>query len=253
MLMDKWRGRRRSAPAAGGQYRVVAHRPVWRAVVAVGVALVVVVAAALGYWLGAATRDLDATYLEALETRERALEVEVDSLTRDLADARLARNVDAEAARSLRDTISEMQERIGGLREEVTFYKSLMAPSSIERGLQIAEFDLGPGEGERVFVYHLLLTQAEERRSWVSGQARIAVEGLRTLEDGSVAEASLPLSDLSGLEDYPLRFRFRYFQGFEGQLTLPEGFRPRAVVVSVAPSGGAEASERRFDWIVQSG
>ena len=253
MLMDKWRGRRRSVPAAGGQYRVVAHRPVWRAVAAAGVALVVMIAAALGYWLGAATRDLDATYLDALETRERALEAEVDALTRQLADSRLAQNVDAEAARSLRDTISEMQERIGGLREEVTFYKSLMAPSSIERGLQIAEFDLGRGEGDDTFVYHLLLTQAEERRSWVSGRARIAVEGLRTREDGSVAEESLPLSDLTSLEEYPLRFRFRYFQDFEGQLTLPEGFRPRTVVVSVAPSGGgAEPAERRFDWIVET-
>lgn len=251
--MDKWRRLKRPAPGAGGQYRVVAHRPVWRAVAAAGVALVVAAAAGLGYWLGAATRDLDTTYLEALETRERALKADVDALTRELADARLAQNVDAEAARSLRDTISEMQERIGGLREEVTFYKSLMAPSSIERGLQIAEFDLGAGERDGTFVYHLLLTQAEERRSWVSGRARVAVEGLRTEEDGTVVEASLPLSDLTSLEEYPLRFRFRYFQDFEGLLTLPDGFRPRAVVVTVAPAGGAEPAERRFDWILQTG
>jgi len=250
--MEKLRNLVSPTPAAGDSYRVVAHRPAQRAVLAFCVALVVLAAAAFGYWLGLAKRDLDVTYLQALETRERALEARVDALNRELADSRLTQTVDSQAAQSLRETIAEMRDRLAGLREEVTFYKSLMAPSSLERGLQIAELDLASGEAGNEFTYQLLLTQAEERRSWVQGRVEVEVRGVRGGGDGSGAEEALPLSAISEVEDYPMRFRFRYFQDFSGRLTLPDGFRPQAVVVTATPSGGgAERTERRFDWIVQ--
>jgi hypothetical protein len=250
--MEKLRKLVSRPPAAGERYRVVAHRPAQRAALACGVIAVVLAAAGLGYWLGVSKRALDVTYLEALETRERALETRVEALNRELADARLTQSVDSQAAQSLRQTIAEMRDRLAGLREEVTFYKSLMAPSSLERGLQIAELDLGSGEADNEYTYHLLLTQAEERRSWVQGRVEVEVRGVRGGGEGSGAEEALPLTAISEVENYPLRFRFRYFQDFSGVVTLPEGFRPQAVVVVATPSGGgAERAERRFDWIVQ--
>jgi len=240
--------------ATGDRYRVVAHRPAQRAVLVIGVVSVVLAAVGFGYWLGLSKRALDVTYLEALETRDRALETRVETLNRELADARLTQAVDSQAAQSLRETIAEMRDRLAGLREEVTFYKSLMAPSSLERGLQIAELELGSGEAGHEFTYQLLLTQAEERRSWVQGRVEVEVRGVRGGGDGSGAEEALPLSTISKLEDYPMRFRFRYFQDFSGVVTLPDGFRPQAVVVVATPSGGgAERAERRFDWVVRSG
>lgn len=208
----------------------------------------------MGFWLGVRKGDLDVEYLESLEVRARALEGRVDSLTRDLADARLTRNVDAQAAQSLRETIAELRDQQAGLREEVTFYKSLMAPSSIERGLQIAELELGRGEADNQFTYHLLLTQAEERRDWVQGNVTLDVQGVRARLDGSSAEEVLPLTDLTDVDPYPMKFRFRYFQNFRGTVTLPEGFRPQSVRVTVVPRGrSGDRDERSFDWIVDAG
>jgi hypothetical protein len=162
--------------------------------------------------------------------------------------------VDAQAARSLRETISELRGRVAGLREEVTFYKRLMAPSTIERGLQIAEFELDRGEAENQFTYRLLLTQAEERRDWVQGGVELEVQGVRSTPDGGSVEEVLSLTELADTEAYPLGFRFRYFQNLSGTVTLPEGFRPRAVLVTLTPKGrSAERSERSFDWIVRAG
>jgi len=218
------------------------------------VALVVVAAAGFGYWLGLSKSDLDRTRIASLETRQRADQARLEALVRELADAQLAQSIDAQAARLLRETISELRGRVAGLREEVTFYKSLMAPSSMERGLQIAEFDLSPGDESSQFIYHLLLTQTAERRSWVSGDVRVEVSGVNAAADGAAVEAVLSLTELTDVEDYPLRFRFRYFQDFSGTVTLPDGFRPRSVRVTATPrSGSSDTAEREFDWAVQAG
>ncbi len=244
----------RSAPAPPGQFRVVRHRPLRRALLSLLLMGVVVAAAGFGYWLGGRHSELDQTYLAALETRGQALDARVKTLERALADARLAQSVDAQAARSLRETISELRHQLGALDEEVTFYKSLMAPSRIERGLQIAEFDLAAGRGDNEFTYHLLLTQAAQRRDWIQGSVRLDVHGLRAGPDGAAAEAVLPLTELASLEDYPLRFRFRYFQDLSGTLRIPDGFQPNTVVVTAKPRGrSADPKERSFDWIVPAG
>ena len=86
----------------------------------------------------------------------------------------------------------------------------------------------------------------------MQGRVEVEVRGVRGGGEGSGAEEALPLTAISEVENYPLRFRFRYFQDFSGVVTLPEGFRPQAVVVVATPSGGgAERAKRRFDWIVQ--
>ncbi len=217
-------------------------------------ALVVISAAGFGFWLGRRTGQVDLDYLASLETRSRALDSRADTLTRQLADARLTATIDAEAARSLRETISDLRSRVAGLREEVTFYKSLMAPSKAHRGLQIAEFELGRGERDHQYTFHILLTQAEERRSWVQGNVTVEVHGIRSRDDGDPVEQVLSLTDLGSSDTYPLPFRFRYFQNLSGSLTLPGDFEPRSVVVTMTPKGrNADQAERTFDWTVQTG
>ena len=240
--------------AGSGGVRVVDHQPGRRALLLVLLAGVVVATAGLGFWLGRATSALDRTYLETLEVRHQASDARAATLTRQLADARLAQSIDAQAAQSLRDTVGELRGEVAGLREEVTFYKSLMAPSELNRGLQIADFELARGKKSNTFTYRLLLTQARERRQWVQGKVEMQVQGLRAAAEGPAVQEVLALTDLQEVETYPLRFRFRYFQDFSGTVTLPEGFQPQAVLVTVTPKGrSADAAQRSFGWTVQAG
>lgn len=250
MVWQTLRKLRRHAPTAA-DYQVVRRQPVRRGLTAVAVALVVLGGVAFGYWLGLGVSDLDRTYLSSLTVRHQASEAQVTALNRELADLRLAQAVDAQAARSLRQTITELRGELAKLNDEVAFYRSLMAPASVERGLQVAEFQLAAAKDDNKFTYQILLTQVAERRNWLQGRLTLQVTGQRTDADGSTSQAVLPLTELAEVETYPLSFRFRYFQDLAGILTLPAGFEPRMVTIAATPAGG-NSVERQFAWSVQA-
>jgi hypothetical protein len=183
--------------------------------------------------------------------RHDVSEAQLTSLNRELADLRLAQAVDAQAARSLRQTITDLRGEVAKLNDEVAFYRGLMAPSSVERGLQVAEFQLAAGKSDNQFAYQILLTQVAERRGWLQGRLALQVSGQRTGADGAASQEVLPLTELADLETYPLRFRFRYFQDLAGIMTLPAGFEPRLVTIAATPAGG-DSVERQFPWFIQA-
>jgi hypothetical protein len=64
----------------------------------------------------------------------------------------------------------------------------------------------------------------------------------------------LPLTEIEPNADYPLQYRFRYFQDFSGTMQMPEGFEPLRVVVTVTRQGSREANlQRTFDWLIEAG
>lgn len=231
--------------------RVVEHRPWQRVLMLVLFTLVAVGGAIGGYYVGTNKSGLDQTYVEALEALDSANSAQINDLKNKIVDAELARQVDAQAAAQLREDIKQLRDEAAGLKEEVIFYKSLMAPSSIERGLQIAEFELTPTDTTNQFVYHLLLTQVEARRDWIQGDLRLEVRG-REQSKPKNEELVLSLTEMSDVEPYPLKFRFRYFQDLSGTLTLPNGFLPETVEVTVLQRGSrSDNLKRTFDWAVR--
>jgi hypothetical protein len=234
--------------------RVVAHRPWRRVVLGLSVVAITAAGALIGYRAGLSVAAIDSVYLDSLERRNAADQRAMADLRARLVEAELAREVDRDASRTLRDSIRELRDQVASLGEEVTFYKSLMAPSSLERGLQIAELELRALEGESRYAFHLLLTQVETRRDWVQGETTLEVHGrMRDAAADDAAERVLPLKEIAAEGSHPLKFRFRYFQELTGEITLPAGFEPDRVVVSaVRPGAGSEDLSRTFEWLVAS-
>lgn len=224
---------------------MVEHRPGQRLLLSVGALLVLLAALAGGYYLGLAKSTLDRRYLASLEDMASANEKTIATLRQQLTDGKLARDVDREAAQELRTSIKGLRDEVAALEEEVRFYKSLMAPSSLERGLQVAKFEVSPAAAGDQFAYRILLTQVATRRDWIQGDVRVELTDPRS---GQV----LSLTEIAELDAYPLKFRFRYFQDLTGVLTLPAGFEPQSVTVTAALRGSAaQRQEKTFDWAVR--
>ena len=212
-------------------------------------AVVVVLAGLLAsYHLGQVRAGMVLDERSELRAQIAALEAQAQATNSQLVDAQVAAEVDQSTVDVLREELAQMHEEQALLREEVTFYRSLMAPSDLERGLQIAEFGLTRRQRPRRFRYELLLTQVEARRAVVQGRVTIDVVGTRNNE-----QVVLPLTDFLSVGDYPLKYRFRYFQDFGGTLELPEGFEPARVVVTVTRQGSRQSNlQRTFEWIVEA-
>jgi len=229
--------------------RVVAHHPLRRYLMLGMFALICLVGMAGSFWLGESKAGFDRSYIASLETINQANFVRLAELNDSLVDAGLKGVVDRQAAEELRQTIKGLRDDVAAVTEEVTFYKSLMSPSSLARGLQIAEFDVAITEEINQFTYHLLLTQVESRRDWIQGDIRIEVRG-RPQNDPSADELVLSLTEISDPGSYPLKFRFRYFQDLSGVLTLPLEFAPERVVITAKRRGAKSGNlERTFAWI----
>ena len=235
--------------------KVVSHHP-WRQALITAAVLVLAGAGSMaGYWLGRSTAGLDGTYVASIERLNSANRDRIERLQARLVEADLVGEISHDAARNLRESIRGLRDEVASLSEEVTFYKSLMAPSSVARGLQIADFELTAMERADQFTFHLLLTQVESRRDWVQGDASLEVHGrmiggeMPTVE----GEQVLRLTEINDDGPYPLKFRFRYFQDLTGIITLPPGFEPERIVVKAGKrSASTEALSRTFDWVVAS-
>jgi len=228
---------------------VVEHRPWRRPLVVLVSAAIGLMCLLLGYGLGNRHVIAEAIARAELSRELEALQARLAELEAELVDTSLNEQVQQYANDALREDLTEAHQSMARLQEEVTFYKGLMAPSSLRQGLQVAELQVEPlpsETGEARFSYQLLLTQVALRRSFIAGEVRIDVIGQYGDRDEN-AEAVLSLTELTDAASYPLKFRFRYFQDLAGRLTLPEGFNPQRVLVT-ANQNGKDPLQVTFAW-----
>jgi hypothetical protein len=182
---------------------------------------------------------------------------EVDFLTRELTmlnrrlDRLRARNTVLEreadvmrrANRILREEESDRRARLDQQQSELDFFRRLAGTGGEQSGLDVYHAEILPTDSERVFRFMLTLTQNIRRASIVSGKARIDIEG--TMEDRPV---TLYWSRISGDEAPEPTFRFKYFQQIEGYLSLPEGFSPTRLRLTLEAGERRKPVQRGYDW-----
>lgn len=230
---------------------VVAHRPGQRRKLIVAVALVALAIAMLFYYLG-----FVASLRIQGEAREQNLIFQQDlaelkesyaESRREAAQAQVASRIDRKATEQVRQLILELEQQLAEQKEEITFYKGLMAPSEKERGLGIRSWEL-EYSGDGRYEYRLTVQQLATVHRLLKGYVSINVLGLRNGE-----QQVHSLRDLSQqVKDEKIKLRFKYFQVLSGEFDLPAGFEAQRVDIVAHSSGKKPQSiERSFDWLVQ--
>ncbi|MBV1905851.1 MAG: hypothetical protein KUG75_07220 [Pseudomonadales bacterium] len=202
--------------------------------------LILICAIPASYYLG--THDSG----ETLYSPQGAGSPEADNLTlrRELADLRLAREVDAGAEEQLQQTIKKLHDQSAEISEELSFYRGLMAPSENQKGLRIEKLTLEENSDASKAEFRLMLTQITDRRDWVQGTVSIDVIGI---SEGM--QQVLSLTDFNNEQAYPFKFKFRYFQDFSGILTMPEAFTPQQILVTAVSVGKkGKRLQQKFNW-----
>ncbi|KUJ82736.1 hypothetical protein AWR36_009205 [Microbulbifer flavimaris] len=236
------------------QYRmkVVPHRPFSGPLSVLGVALLVLATSAAGYYAGQhhLRGNLDRKSLaheRALQELEK-LQKENEALRLRATTAEQSLTIGEKASENVRSELVEKENRIAELKQEISFYRGLMAPADGSEGVSIGRFSISQAAESRSYQYKLLVQQSATRHNLVTGQATFTVVGS---QDGQPKR--YPLSALSPqVDSEKIPLRFKYFQNIEGELQLPEGFEPEGVELSLKSSGrGGFNIDQRYGWLVQ--
>ncbi|SCZ51551.1 DUF6776 family protein [Thiohalomonas denitrificans] len=165
-------------------------------------------------------------------------------LREQMAVLKRTRDIEKEAYRELEGTVAELQDELLEIKQELAFYRGIVSPRDGREGLKLQDFELVAGPSAQRWHYKLVLTQVRKNDNVAAGAIRMQLEGAM---NGKAAK--LELSEVDSQDRKALAFRFKYFQDFEGNFELPEGFKPRRVLIVIDPSGkGYKRFERTFDW-----
>lgn len=192
------------------------------------------------------------TELQALRTENMLVERRNDRLADDAETLRervaiLERSsqIDRQAAQSVKADLGQLEEELQAAREEVEFYRGIVAPGDVNPGLHIHRFTLERGAAEGEYHYDLVLTQLKRNDQYVSGEVDWKISGEVDGERGA-----LTLLDITRPATQHLKFRFRYFQDLTGNINLPPDFEADRVILTVRPQGKGkqEPVVQQFDW-----
>ncbi|MEJ2043024.1 MAG: hypothetical protein P8X74_11400 [Reinekea sp.] len=228
---------------------VVPHKPIKKVFIRLILSAMVAGFVYSAYWYGG-QKSMEA---EKVIVRERdELRTELDqskrreeALSQKVAVLENGSFVDKRSVNSVRQSNRELSDKIAQLEKDIALYQGIMSPSVNSTGLTIQEVTLTSTPSDRRYRFKVMLTQVGNNNNYLRGFVGINLIGV---ENGEVT--AYPLKALSSdISDVDIKFRYRYFQDFKGELILPEGFTPDQVQV-VAQSVGNKSSriEKAFNW-----
>ena len=209
------------------RYRVIIEQPSWRRwAIRVGAILIVVLAAGAGALWGLASAQDQIIENNSLLEQVQQLGAENLDLRGRVTDSELVIETQRATSVALRDELTELHKTNADLEIELGFFRKIMSPGELPEGIQIEQFGVDWVAGSQWNV-QLTLIQVAERHRVVSGEVALTVIGSRDGKVERLAQKQLAAGDAA------LDYRFRYFQTLTQSITLPEGFLPTAVEVTV--------------------
>lgn len=151
--------------------------------------------------------------------------------------------VDSRAYAKVSEHLKSLQKEVVDLREEVTFYRDIVADSSAG-SVHVKQFRVKANEDSGDFRFQLVLTQGTRNDKVVQGRVKLAIEGDLKGQKKRLEPEFLGMPDGSGLD-----YQFKYFQRIEGRFSLPKNFHPLRIVVKVTSARNPNRPLlKSFDW-----
>lgn len=226
--------------------------PAWA--VRSGLALAVLLGGYLTFELGriqAGYNVADAiTEERAWADEVRAQQAEIVALKEQIALLETHRDIDRAAYKDVESSLGGLQRKIQEQRDAIEFYRGIISPEDGGRGLRVQDLKLVKAADPRLYNLRLVLVQVKQHDRSVRGDVEFSIEGQ---QGGEARTYSLEeLLPENGDSNWP--FAFRYFQDFDRQLLLPEGFEPERINIEVKSRTKSVASVKQsYLWQTSQG
>ncbi len=187
---------------------------------------------------------------QAYEDHITTLDDRITELKQEVVLLETHREIDREAYKVVETSLVALQVKIQEQRNAIAFYRGIVSPTDGNSGLRVQDLKLTRGKAEREFNVRLVLVQAMKHDRKVSGNVHLTVQGMENGVDTTYAYTQL----LPEQAEKVWAFSFRYFQDFDRQLVLPDGFIPESIRVEVRSRTRSIASiEENFAWATSQG
>ena len=174
------------------------------------------------------------------------LEDQIAVLKQEVALLETHREVDRKAYEVVEADFAELERKIQEQSEAIAFYRGIVSPKDGGRGLKVQDLKVTRGKDERHFNLRLVLVQAMQHDRSVNGEVDFSLDG----EQNGVATTYALEQLLPDDADSSWPFAFRYFQDFDRELVLPDGFTPERINIEVVSRTKSIASiKQSFDWL----
>ncbi len=182
---------------------------------------------------------------KTLQGKFSGLKEEKRSLAKKSAIHERSSQVDRQANLGVRNEVVALQDELLDVRKELELYRGIISPGDVKPGLRVQRLDIESGDQDGLFLFDLTLTQVKR-----SGRSAQGIVGLEVIGEDEGLTAILVFEKLADNGNKPLKFKFRYFQHFQGEIRLPKEFKPRRISVKITPQGKKQPSavEKEFDW-----
>ena len=213
-------------------FQVRQHEP-WKLWVALALILALL---ALFFVLGRTYQSYELKHLqierETLVSRIADLEARNSNLVQKNAHLEGGSKIERDAYELASQELVKLQQQLLAQKEELVFYRGIVSPQGAALAVNLQSFELRPKGVANQFSYKMILTKSGKSTTKVRGGANVLIRG-----DNSGTVKEIKMTDLR-LENpgKVTKFAFRYFQVFEGDIALPEGFEPFEVEIGIKPT-----------------
>jgi hypothetical protein len=217
-------------------------------------AALVAAAFIIGFELGLTRgNDMAEPAIAALLEERGALVGEVNALRNDVSKLRQessvlerSRQIERETNKALQSQLKDAQDERLALLKEGTYLKRLIREGG-KGAVSVHDLVLVAGEKPGVVRYSFVVTQLIPDFGETEGRVSLGVAGLLNGK-----ERMLGLEELPGASPKELSMHFDQMQSFRGELTLPDGFVPGSLKVTITPEGGRlTGNSETFPWVVE--
>lgn len=166
--------------------------------------------------LGAEKRQLAVSQENLLREHER--------LSAELNQVKVELDIAQQALDGAMDEYLKQLDEQRQYREQLAFYRSVMAPEKDAKGFSIDSIEIDPLASPNQYLLRLTLVQKDNFNAVVSGSLEVSIVGT---EDGEMRR--FDLNELRPAEQSTVDYAFRYFQILSVEFELPESFNAKRV------------------------
>lgn len=187
---------------------------------------------------------------QVYEDRIRGLEEDIVALKEEVKLLETHRDIDREAYSDVEASLTTLQAKIQEQTDAIAFYRGIVSPADGTAGLRVQDLKLVRSQTERAYNVRLVLVQSLKHDRKVTGDVSLSIEG----EQGGTATTYSFSQLLPDDASANWVFSFRYFQDFEKQIVLPDGFTPDRIKIEVRSKTRSISSiEESYSWTTSLG